>query len=117
MLCPICGRPTRVVRTEQVSAGMTRTTRLCTVPTTHAHPGVEFETFEVLAGAARAVGVSRLQAAVEKLQRGRERRDLAAERKAHVKRLLARGMSTRATARKVGIAQARVRAIRDEATH
>lgn len=114
MNCPTCGRPTRLLRTEQISVGAARSVRLCTAPTSHAHPHAEFETVEVLAAVMSGFGPARIEHELRRARRGIARRDEQQRRRKKVEQFLGRGLTPSQVARAAGITEARVRQIRAE---
>jgi uroporphyrinogen-III synthase len=115
MLCPICGRPTRLLRTEPLEVGAVRHVRLCTIPTSLAHPHVEFETVEVLAATLSGMGAAALARELHRARKGLRRRVETETIRRKTLKLLAAGKRTAHVARAVGITEARVRQIRAEA--
>jgi DNA-binding NarL/FixJ family response regulator len=115
MLCPHCGRPTRLLRSEALEVGAVRNVRLCTIPTAVAHPHVEFETIELLAATLSDWGPARLQRELARARRGMRQRAAAGDRRAKALKMLAAGRRPSHIARELGITEARVRQYRAEA--
>lgn len=114
MLCPTCGRPTRLLRTEPLATGAVRHVRLCTIPTAVAHPHAEFETIEVLAATLSSMGAAALERALHQARKGLRRRIETETIRRRTLQMLAAGKRPSHVAREVGISEARARQIRAE---
>ena len=113
MNCPTCGRPTRLLSTEQLDNGCTKNTRTCTAPRPHAHGESVFVTYEVPAAVVVTWGPAAFEEAAKRAQRGFQRRAQAWARRDTVHRL-AGTMPTASIAKTLGITEARVRQLASE---
>lgn len=114
MKCPICGRPTRIVKTETRTDGSAVHVRLCTSLTSFAHPNAYFETIELLASAVGEMGAARIAAGMDRAKRGLRTRAEIALRRERIEAMLRRGLKPERIAAVEKVTGARVRQIRAE---
>lgn len=115
MLCPHCGRPTRVLRAEPFGEIATRITRICTAPMSHAHAGAQFATYELPETVVGHFGHGKVLEILATTARGVVRRREAVRRRVQALTMLGRGVRASTVARELGITEARVRQIRASA--
>lgn len=106
MNCPRCGRPSRVLATEERYDGVNVIKRMCTAPLTHTHPESVFETYEILSVIVRRVmPASAFQRVTRQARRGASLREQQYVREISLKKLAVLGLSNRELARRLDVTE------------
>lgn len=112
MICVHCGRPTRLIKSEEYMPGAMIHYRQCTGPLASAHPESVFKTYEIIQQAISAIGPLRLAEYIRIALRGIWRRNATRDLRTKVQASGKRPASL--VAREIGCTEARVRQIRRE---